>query len=275
MGAHMEKQLYFEQIDRAYDSLTGKALEERLLELLEQSGGEYGQDSAFYASMLSELGGYYRGQARYEESAGFFRQARELLAASVGENSPDYATAVNNLAGTYRLMGRLDEAEQNFQTCLELYRRTVGEAHILYASGLNNLSLVCLDRGDVDGAAELLGRASAILAAQPGCRDELASSLCNLAALHRQLGRPEQAESELRRAVELYETELGVTTPHYHAALNAMGLVCYDGRRYREALDWFTRAAQAAETLYGREHRECRTALRHAGLARQALEGQP
>ena len=270
----MEKKLYFDEIDRAYDSLTGEALEERLLELLEQSGGEYGRDSAFYASMLSELGGYYRGQARYEESACRFQQARQLLAASVGEDSPDYATAVNNLAGTYRLMGRLDEAERHFRTCLELYRRTVGESDVLYAAGLNNLSLVCLDRGDAEGAAELLGQANRILAPRPDCRDELAASLCNLAALHRQLGRPDQAERELEQALALFENELGTATPHYHAALNAMGLVCYDGRRWQEALDWFTRAARAAETLYGREHRECQAALRHGELARQALEGQ-
>lgn len=270
----MEKQSYFEQIDRAFDTLTGKTLEDRLLELLEQSGQEYGPDSTFYASMLSELGGYCRGQARYEESARYFLQARQLLAASVGEGSPEYATVVNNLAGTYRLMGRLDEAEQCFRQCLDLYRRTLGEEHILYASGLNNLGLVCLDRGDVSGAAELLSQAAAILATQPNCRDELATSLCNLALLHRQLGRLDQAEDELRRALELYETELGTTTPHYHATLNAMGLVCYDGKRYKDALDWFGRAAQAAERLYGREHRECQAALRHAELARQALEGQ-
>lgn len=269
----MDKRLYFEEVDRAYDGLTGKALEERLLELLEQSGREYGRDSPLYASMLSELGGYYRGQARYEESAGRFQQALRLLAASVGEDSPDYATAVNNLAGTCRLMGRLDQAERHFRTCLELYRRTVGEEHILYAAGLNNLGLVCLDRGDADGAAKLLERASRILAAQPNCRDELAASLCNLAALHRQLGRPDRAEDELRQALALFENELGTATPHYHAALNAMGLVCYDTQRWQEALDWFTRAARAAEALYGREHRECQAALRHGELARQALEG--
>ena len=42
----MEKQLYFEQIDQAYNRLTGKALEERLLAAEKLYGREHGECQA-------------------------------------------------------------------------------------------------------------------------------------------------------------------------------------------------------------------------------------
>lgn len=138
---------YFEQVDLAYQTLKGPALERRLRELTDRCRAEYGERGALYGSMLNELGSYYRGQGRYEVSERAFREALELLAQSRGTDSPDYATALNNLAGTHRLMGRLKEAEREFAACLTIYRETLGEGDILYAAGLNNLSLVCLDRG--------------------------------------------------------------------------------------------------------------------------------
>lgn len=263
---------YFEQVDLAYQTLKGPALERRLRELADRCRAEYGGRDALYASMLNELGSYYRGQGRYEESERTFREALELLAQSRGTDSPDYATALNNLAGTHRLMGRLEEAEREFAACLTLYRQTLGEGHILYAAGLNNLSLVCLDLGDLERAAELQSRAARVLETMPDRRDELASALCNLGELRRRQGRPEEAEHCLLRALELFQRELGVDTPHYHAALNGLGVLCYEEGRYEEACRWFLDAAAAAEKLYGSEHREQQAALEHLCMARRAAE---
>jgi len=263
---------YFEQVDLAYQTLKGPALEDRLRELTDRCRAEYGERGALYGSMLNELGSYYRGQGRYEASERAFREALELLAQSRGTDSPDYATALNNLAGTHRLMGRLKEAEREFAACLTLYRETLGEGHILYAAGLNNLSLVCLDRGELERAAELQGRAARVLETMPDRRDELAAALCNLGELRRRQGRPEEAERCLLRALELFQRELGVDTPHYHAALNGLGGLCCEVGRYEEACRWFLAAAAAAEKLYGSEHREHRAALEHLRMARRAAE---
>lgn len=245
---------YFNQVDLAYETLRGFDLEARLRALAEQAGGEYGRESGVYASVLSELGGYYRGQGRYNESADTFRRVICLLKASVGEHSPAYATALNNLAGTYRLMGEFEKAEQSFLLCLGIYEQTLGRGHVLYAAGLNNLSLVALDRKEPEQAARLLHQASDILSKLPECRDEYATSLVNLAALYRQCGQQEQAQRNLLEAVGLYENELGTDTPHYHAALNALGLVCADLGRRSQAQFWLDKAVCAAETLYGPAH---------------------
>ena len=124
----------------------------------------------------------------------------------------------------------------------------------------------------LERAAELQGRAARVLETMPDRRDELAAALCNLGELRRRQGRPEEAERCLLRALELFQRELGVDTPHYHAALNGLGGLCCEVGRYEEACRWFLAAAAAAEKLYGSEHREHRAALEHLRMARRAAE---
>lgn len=267
---------YLAQVDQAYETCPdGKALETRLTDLLEQCGQEHGRNSTAYASLLGELGGFYRGQGRYDESEARFREALALLEAKPGRNSAEYATALNNLAGAHRLQGRHEEALAEFHTCLELYRTAVGEGHVLYAAGLNNLSLVHLDRQEWEEALALQEQAANILAALPQAKDELASALCNQAALCQRLGRLDEAEAKLNTALSLFREELGTDTPHYHAALNTLGVVHYTAGRFQAAWDCFDQAARAAEDLYGPDHREVQAALAHRALAEQKLEGTP
>jgi len=264
---------YIAAVDQAYGACDGAAaLEQKLLSLAEECANEHGRNSALYASMLSEVGSFYRGQTRYEESAEFFNRTIAILRIAVGTSSPDFTTALNNLAGTYRQMRRFDEAEALFRRCLESYAHSVGTQHILYASGLNNLALVSLDRGDTARAKELLDQSSAILAQLPECRDEYATSLCNTGVLLCNLGQYEEAERRLREAIVLYKTELGTDTPHYHAAWNSLGIVCFRQNRFAEAEPCFLAAYEAAKTLYSAEHREAQSALQALQLVRQKLE---
>ena len=252
----MTIQEYFEQIDTAYDTLNSEELEIRLLALTEQLRGEYGEEGAEYAAMCSELGAYYRGQGRFEESEKYFRDALMLLVNTIGPDDPDYATALNNLAGTVRKLNRPDEAEALFRQALSIYANSVGEKHILYASGLNNLSLVALDKGENDKATALLEQATDILQSLPEYRDELAAALVNMGSLHRQTGAIEKAGKELSQAIELFEKELGTRTPHYHAALYGLSLVRINEGRIPEARELMRKARTAATALYGAGHRE-------------------
>lgn len=268
----MELREYLEQVDQAYETLSGGDLEERIRALADTCRLEYGEESAPYASLLGELGAYYRGQGRYEESEDCFQRSLDLLGKTVGKESPAYATALNNLASVHRFTGRYADAEREYAACLALYRRTVGTGDVLYAAGLNGLSMVYLDQNLLLQAARLQTRAAEILDALPQCRDELAVSLCNLGLLLRQMGRLKEAEEKLTQAVALFEGELGTHTPHYHAALNGLGSVDYAAGRYRQAQARFRQAAQAAEALYGPDHWECRVAKEHMEMARRAAE---
>ena len=258
----MDASTAYARVDAAYTHLRGQALEQALTTIAADCAKENGESSPLYAAMCSELGGYYRGQARYTESEAAFLRAAEILQTEPGENNPDYTTALNNLAGTYRCMGKHEEAEMLFLRCLERYAISPGKQHVLYASALNNYALLCLDRGDLIRAEKLLAQSSVVLSGLPACRDEYASSLCNRSALLLQLGRAEAAVPLLSEAITLYEQELGTDTPHYHAALNSLGLAKMALHDSVGATENFLNAVHAAEALYGPDHPETQ-ALRH------------
>lgn len=269
----MELNDYLTQVDRAYKTCPNSAaLEVQLTALLDQCGQEHKWNSVPYASLLGELGSFYRGQGRCDEAEARFRQALALLEVDPGRNSAEYATALNNLTGVHRLQRRWEEALEEFNTCLGLYRDTVGEDHVLFAAGLNNMSLVYLDRREWEIALALQEGAAGILARSPQARDELAASLCNQGALCQRMGRLKEAEEKLNEALSMFREELGTDTPHYHAALNTLGTVHYAARRFRAARDCFDEAARAAQALFGPNHYEVLAALDHRALAESRME---
>lgn len=268
----MDANTAFARVDSAYETLRGPALETELLAVAADCAAENGPRSRLYAAMCSELGGYYRGQARYAESEREFLKTLDILRVDPGENSPDHTTAMNNLAGTYRVMKKYDEAEQLFLRCLKSYEKTLGRGHVLYAAALNNLALLCLDRGDLARAAELLKQSSEILSALPECSDEYAASLCNRGALLLRLDRAGEALPLLTEAIGLFETQLGTDTPHYHAAYHSRGLARMALEEFTAAESDFTAALRAAETLYGPGHPETETVRRSLTEARRRME---
>ena len=252
----MDARTLFGQVDLAYQTLPPEQLEQRLRDLTQQAAEETGAASALHASMLGELGGYYRGQRRYAASEDCFCRALDILTDRLGPDHPDRTTMLNNLAGTWRLMGKFAEAEQAFRTCLDSYGRTLGTGHILYASGLNNLSLLYLDQNDYPRAAACLAQASEILSTMPDNREDYATSLCNLAGLHYGQGCFAQAEQEAASAAAIYETELGTRTPHYHAALSTLAAIRRKRGNHAGAKQAMEQAVAAAKSLFGEHHPE-------------------
>ena len=251
----------FRKTDEAYAFFTGAELEAAIAGIVKESRMRFGDVSLQYASMLSELGGFYRGQRRLSESAGCFSKASALLLELRGADSPDYATSLNNLAGTYRLAGKFDEAEKLFGQALEIYERSTGRDSMLFASGLNNLSLICLDRGESGKALSLQEQALGILRSLPECRDELASALCNTAAVRLNLGNFADAAALFSDAIAMFETELGTDTPHYHAAFNGLGIARLRTGDIPASVEAFERAYAAAVSLYGEKHPESEAIL--------------
>ena len=258
---------YMAAVDEAYTSLSGQALEDRLLTLAKDAEAQFGPENPSFAAMLSEVGSYYRGQGRYEASEEYYLRALSIIP----PDTADRGTALNNLAGTRRLMGRQDQAEQDFLSALALLERTVGHEHVLYASALNNLSLLYLDRKQTDMAKRYLAQASDILSQLPDHPDEYASSLCNLAALELRTGRPEAAAPLLEEAIRLFENELGTDTPHYHTVLNSLGVARWQLGDFPGSESAFRKGLDAAASLYGEGHPEYEKLRAHLQQARERM----
>ena len=102
--------------------------------------------------------------------------------------------------------------------------------------------------------------------------DEYAAALCNRSALLLNLRRGQEAVPLLKKAIVLFETELGTDTPHYHAALHSLGLAYLQQGDNAAAADAFTDAVRAADTLYGPEHPEAQAIRRSLAEARRRME---
>ena len=263
-GCTMDISFYFSIVDKSYGTENNEIIESEIKRACRLAKENEGAQSPIYASMLSELGGFYRGLTRYDESVDCFTKAADIMKAAKGADSPDYATCINNRAGSYRQMKEFDKAEEGFAECLAIYERSVGKHHILYSAGLNNCALVALDKGQTDRAAGLLSESAEILRNMPDHLDEYATSLANTAELYRQLGRFEDAEKNLLEAKDVYENKLHDTfTPHYHAILNSLGLVCAATRRFAQAAEWFRESLKYCERYYNTEHREYKATKRN------------
>ena len=270
----MDVKEYFDIVDKAYATEDHKIIESEIKRAAQLAEQNEGPESALYAAMLSELGGFYRGMTRFDECLDCFSKAAEIMKTAKGEDSADYATCVNNHASAYRLMGRFDEAQEELEKCLKIYEKAVGKKHILYASALNNLGMVALNREDPDSAMDYLEEAADILKELPGHLFEYGSSLANNAEIYRLMGRYGEAEENLLKAKAVYDTELKDTyTSHYHAILNSLGLVCMATRRYKEAADWFEQALTACERYFGKDHREYKSTEHNLEVVKALIEG--
>lgn len=247
---------YFAEVDRLYGLFRGAELENQISQLCEQCAAEYGNEHPFYAAMLSELGSFYRGQSRLQESEYYFQQTIQILAYTSGTSSAAYATALNNLAGTHRREGKTELARQEYLRCMEIYRLAGEGESLLGASCLNNLSQVFIDTEDYVSAAHMLSQASDILKKIPNSKSEYAASLINLASIRFRVGEYEDAIQELSAAVQLMENELGTDTPHYHAALNLLGILEECSAHTANAAEYYRKALTAAESLYKSDHPE-------------------
>jgi len=259
----MEFSDYIRAIDRAYSELRGEEQEARFLALGEDCRRDFGEKSGEYASLINELGAFYRGRAEYAKAEEYFRRALAIQESLGRAGGGDYATVVNNLAGALRLQKRFEESELEFLRCLELYRASVGEQHILYAGGLNNLGLLYLDLGETEKAAGVFAQASGVLEGLPDKRYEYAASLINLGNLYLKQRQPGPAAEKLAAAVTLHETELGTDDPHYHTALNSLGYAWEWLGEREKAAEALEKGFRAALALYGEEHPETRALRRH------------
>ncbi len=201
----MEERLspFFEQLDSVYRQGFPEAVEAFLQESLCRAEGE--TDQELELAVWNELGSFFRGTGRYEESLSAFRRAEDLARKLRGRDSGGYATVLNNMAGTCRLLHKASEAESLFLRAIECYRQAGLEDSDAYTSVLNNLSLVYRETGDLEKAIDYLLRALKRLEGRGDRRAELAVTYNNLTTLYQAAGDRDKALLCVNRALQEYE----------------------------------------------------------------------
>lgn len=146
-------------------------------------------------STLGNLGGVHAELGSLEEAADCFR--RELaFYAEIGDTARR-ARALGNLGLTEMRLGRLVEAAANLELAVELREETRSAANSLGALGVVHRYL-----GDLDQAAHFLQRARQLNHDHEDRVSE-AAALDDLARVHRDAGRPEEALQCAEEALRL------------------------------------------------------------------------
>lgn len=247
----MEERLrpFYEQLENVYTQGALHAVETFLQESICES--EVVADRELELAAWNELGAFFRGTSRYEESLTAFQQAEILARELQGTESGVYATVLNNMAGTCRLLNRPAAAEDLFRRSMEVYREAGLEDSDAYTSVLNNLSMVYRETGELEKAIHYLHQALERLEGRADRREELAVTYNNLTTLYQALGDQENALFCVNRALQEYEKCPEDQRVHYAAVLNSLaGFLCGQGDFYR-ALTLYRRSAQYTRRFFG------------------------
>lgn len=200
---------------------------------------------------LSELGGFYRGVSRYEESAASFEEALQWIAAVKGTDSLAYATTLNNVAGTYRQMKDYEKAESCFLKAKDLFESHGETGHYLYSSVLNNLALLYLELGRGEEGMALLTQAMDILKGQPGHEEEVATGILNQAYYYLETEDLVQAEQLVRESLAAFEA-LPYKSTHTASALALLAQLLFRQDQTAEAEAMYRRTRNTIEETFGK-----------------------
>lgn len=260
---------FFKTLDGLYADGQHAEIEDFLRRTLAQHRICCGGHDAVFTAALNELGTYYRGAGRYDESVRAFEEAGRDILSYGQKDTADYATNRINLAGTLRLQHQYDRALALYEEARNIYLRLEGRQSYHYAATLNNISLVYLDRKDAAKALAYAQEALAIVRTLPDSQEEQAISLINSSTAHYQLGQQETAAEEARQALMLYQEvpEKGI---HYANALNLQAVLYLEQGQYQLAYDGFIQAARYIETMLGKNE-DYQKAMDNAAKAAAAL----
>jgi tetratricopeptide (TPR) repeat protein len=109
--------------------------------------------------LLNQMGGYYRGRARYAEAKQSYQRAIKIGEATVGPDHTEVATYVNNLGNVLEDLGDLARARQCYERALRIDEAAFGPDHPDVATDVSNLGTLLEALGDLAGARQCFERA--------------------------------------------------------------------------------------------------------------------
>lgn len=241
-----------------------------LLQALANLEKSLGPDHPEVVATLSDLAAVAAAAGDLEEAERRYREALER-AEKAGDLPPERRAALLvHLAEVLRRAGRGPEAVELLEQALELLPED-GRPSALRARVENDLGVNLFATGDLERAAEVLGRAVERCRGLGDVPPELAvAARANLAGVLTALGRHAEAAGLLDEALALERR--GRNDPRELARLlNDRAVALFDLGRRAEAADTFREALEAAERAFGPEDPALAPHLTNLATALRAL----
>lgn len=143
-------------------------------------------------------------QGRLQESLDYQLKALDLRKMLLQPTHPDLASSYNGLANVYGEQGKHDTALEYYSQVLEIRLRALGDAHPDVAACRGNMGLEYSAQGKYDVALDIYNQVLACYLVVHGeSHPRVANCYNNMAEAYGNLGRLEEAEHKLRKALEI------------------------------------------------------------------------
>ena len=204
---------------------------------------------------LNNLGNIQAAQRKYDEASSAYQQTLSIMEKAQGTSNAALAPTLAGLADVYISQGKYNEATVLLDRAYGLLESRLAKRS---TGGDGDRIIAATFRGIAD-AYRKLGAVKAIPAATQavnllerlGISDaDTANALHELAMLRRGSGRPDEAETLLRRALPLYEKSLGENSEDYACALSDLANALTSESHFDEAVPLYKRSIETLTSHY-------------------------
>jgi len=211
----------------------GELVSRQALEIRERLLGPEHPD---VATALNALGNTLQNQGKLPEARDAHQRALAIREATLPAGDSSIASSLHNLAIVHYFMRNYDTAEELYKRSATIEKQSLGGDSPAYATSLHTLAILYLDQNRLDEALEYELLATEIRKRALGT-DHLhyAYSLCTLGEIHRQAGRPRDAEPVHRRALTIGIESVGPDTPDVLWMRGNLAATLIDLEQYDEA----------------------------------------
>lgn len=232
----------------------------------------FGETDERHIRSLLQLATALRNQPDYPQAESTARQALTLAEKSLGREAAELAGILNILALICDDRDRAAEAEPLYQRALAIRAKGLGPDHPDTAQSVYNLASILQKQRKHEEAEKLFQRALKIY--EKGGYEADAALVTNaLGLLHDLQGRADEAEADLRRAMERYEKSVGPEAPGLIDVCFNLG----DLHRRRNQLDETERLLQRAIAIAGKlgpDHTQLAKALHNLAVLHMGRGGR-
>lgn len=203
---------------------------------------------------LREIALALSNENRAPEAEAPARQALTILTGELGENDPDTLAAIDVLSGILLTRAKFTEAQATLQPAIVAAEGSGLAPAYLHGRLLSKLGIALTEQRRYGEAAPDLQTAVSLFDSivLPPNRD-LAVTLFWLAHTFNALQNPEQAEPQVRRALQLLD-QFPHSELEWADGEHILGEVFYAEGHYHEAVDAFSHAYDLHKRLLGADH---------------------
>lgn len=219
------------------------------------------------SGQLGNLGSAEEACGDYPAAASAFDEAIST-AGRLGQDTPAYARAANNRAGLHDLVGDYAEAERLYRDARSVFLEAGAEWALALASVTNNLGALRYRQGHHDEARTYLQEAGRLLReveSRPALL-KLTATLSNLALVHRDTGRLEEAEATALEALATVESLASPPSLAVAEAEAVLGFVHLSQGQTALASSELHRSYETQVAMLGKRNPQIASALRNLAL---------